>query len=177
MRILLLIVIFMSFDVLSFAQCEEMLENFSDESFGDPILNGTPVSIPEIKLSVAKRDTSEIIPLKEVRLRYVWKHYLVQYKTLKDGWRNSFDIITCRTNDEGVVFFPEYTLVPRGWYDGSKLGKKLPKFLEIELSVENHHFWITKNQIKKIQDKKVKKPIDLKGPSGYVGPIIIEIIP
>jgi len=180
MRILLLIALmfFLSSSTVSlFAQCEGILENFSHESFGEPVLKGTAVLIPEINLKITKRETSELISLQTIRLRYVWEHYLVQYKTLKDGWRNSYDIIACKTNADGMVHFPEYNLVPRGWYDGPELGKRLPRFLEIELSIENHHFWITKDQIKKIRDKKVKKPIELKRPDKYVPPIKVEIIP
>ena len=176
--LLIMFIVFQHFFTLSlFAQCEEMLENFSHEFWGEPVLTGAPILIPKIKFKITRRDTSEIVPLQTVRLRYVWEHFIVQYKTLTDGWRNSYDIIACTTNTDGEVLFPEYNLVPRGWYNGTKLGKRLPKFLELELSVENYHFWITKNQIKTIRDKKNKKPIDLKRHDGYIPPIKVEIIP
>jgi hypothetical protein len=147
--------------------------NFSHETFGDPVLRGAPVLIPEIKLKATMRETTEIIPFEGVILRYVWKHYFLEYRK----WYSAYDFITCTTNADGEVGFPEYSLVPRGWNDDSKFGKNPPEFFEIELSVKGYHFWITKDQIKKIRDKKVKKPIELKRPDGYVGPIKVEIIP
>ena len=80
------------------------------------------------------------------------------------------------------MHFPEYNFVPRGWYDGPKIrsilqGKILPKFIEIEVGAVDNRFWISKDQIKKIRDNKVKNPIVLKGPNGFVGPIKVEIIP
>jgi len=166
-----------------FAQCEEMRKSVQYEDFGTPILEGKPTLIPEIKLKITERNTGEIIPLQEVRLFYIWRHFLVSSKYNTDGkWTETADLILCTTNNNGIVSFPEYNFVPRAWYDGPKiqtlfLGKILPTFIKIEVAVENFHFEITKNHIKKIRDKKIKKPIILKGPNGFVGPIKVEIIP
>ena len=186
MRKLLLVVatlFFNSSTVSLFAQCEEIRKSVQYEEFGEPALEGKPTLIPEIKLKITRRDTGEILSLNEVRLFYIWKHFLVSSKFNTDGrWTETADIIVCTTNTDGVVHFPEYNFVPRGWYDGPKIrgifgGKSLPIFLEIEVAAANYHFGITKNDIKKIRDNKVKNPIVLKGPSGFVGPIKVEIIP
>jgi len=167
-----------------FAQCEEMRKSVQYEDFGAPILEGKPTLIPEIKLKITGRDTGEIIPLQEVRLFYIWRHFLVSSKYNTDGkWTETADLILCTTNNNGIVSFPEYNFVPRAWYDGPKiqtlfLGKNLPAFHELELSVGDWHYSITKNQIKKIRDKKVKEPIELKNNvrKEFFSPIV-EIIP
>jgi len=187
MRILLLIAITFFFNALSlFAQCEEMKKNFGRESLGEPVLEGVPTLIPEIKFKVTKRDTTEIMPLQEVVLRYVWKFFDATYRrnNLKGWSTDAYDAIRCTANAEGIVHFPEYNLVPRAWYDGPKIqtifrGKSLPSFHELELSVENWHYLITKDQIKKIRNNKIKEPVELRNCSSktFVPPIKVEIIP
>ena len=181
MRALLLtaLIFFLNLSTLDlFAQCEEMDKNFSHERLGEPVLTGTPVLIPEVKLRVTSRTTSEIMPLQAVRLRYVWRHFVAPYRKYPNGgWNNAYDVILCKTDDDGVVRFPEYNLIPRGWYDGPKLGRNAPKFSDLQLSVENYALWITQKQVKQIRDKKINKPIELKRPDGYVSPIKVEIIP
>lgn len=189
MRISLLITftLFLNFCTVSlFGQCNEIEKSFPyKEGLGEPVLTGTPVLFPEIKLRVTKRDTSDILPIQEVIMRYVWRHFLVSPKfNINGSWSESYDVIRCTTNDNGVVFFPEYNFVPRAWYDGSKIqsilrGKNLPRFHELELSVENWHYLISKDQIKKIFDNKVKEPIELKnyGNKKFFPPIKVEIIP
>jgi len=181
MRVSLLtaLIFFLNFSTVNlFAQCGEMHKNSSREHFGEPVLTGTQALIPEIKLRVTSRTTSEIMSLQTVRLRYVWKHFVAPYRKYPDGgWNSAYDIILCKTDKNGIVQFAEYNLIPRGWYDGPKLGRNIPKFLNLELSVENHHLWITEKQIKQIRDKKIKRPIELKDPGGYVAPIKVEIIP
>jgi len=162
-----------------FAQCEEMEKNVQREKLGEPVLKGKPTLIPEIKLKVTKRDTSEIMPLQEVRLFYIWKYVIEHYG---GQWTEGSDLIDCTTNTDGIVRFPEYNFIPRGWYDGPKIkgmlwGKNLPALEYLVVRFGNHDFIIPKSDIKKICNKKVKKPINLKGPSGYVGPIKIEIVP
>ena len=188
MRIPLLIVFafFLSSSTTGlFAKCEEIAKNFPWDDLGEPVLKGVPVLFPEIKLKVTKRDTSEIMPLQEVSLRYVWRHFLVSTKyDIYGKLRDAFDITLCTTNADGTVSFPEYNLVPKAWYDGPKiqtlfLGKNIPRFLELELSVENWHYLITKDQIKKIRNNKIKEPVELRNYSSktFVPPIKVEIIP
>ena len=187
MRISLLIVLmlFFSSNITGlFAQCEEMVKNFS-YNLGEPILEGSSVLFPEIKLKITKRDTSEIISLQKVILRYTWRHFIVSSKYNTDGtWTESADIGVCTTNTDGIVSFPEYNLVPKAWYDGPKiqtlfLGKNMPRFLELELSVENWHYLITKEQIKKIRNNKIKEPVELRnyGSKKFFPPVKVEIIP
>ena len=173
------LIIVLNFSTLNlFAQCEEMLENFSHEYFGEHVLTGTSVLIPEVKLRVTSRTTSEIMPLQVVRLRYMWKHVEAPSGKYPRGvWDEAYDVIACKTDENGIVKFTEYNVIPKGWYDSPKLGRNVPKFLNLELSVENHHLWITEKQVKQIRNKKIKKPIELKDPSGYVAPIKVEIIP
>ena len=186
MRILLMIAVILflnSSTVNLFAQCEEIRKNVHYKDLGEPVLEGKPTLIPEIKLKITKRNTGEILPSEEVYLFYKWEHFLVSHKYNTDGvLTDSSDVIVCTTNFDGIVYFPEYNLIPIGWYDGPKIrsllrGKRLPKFLEIEIFAANYHFGITKSQLKMIRDNKVKKPIVLKGPSGFVGQIKVEIIP
>ena len=187
MRISLLIFIMflLSFDVANlFAQCEEMRKSVNDEDFGDPVLEGKPTLIPEIKLKITKQDTGEIVPLQDVRLFYIWRHFLVSSKYNTDGrWTETADLIVCTTSNDGIVRFPEYNFVPRAWYDGPKIqtlfsGKNLPAFHRLELGVGDWHYLITKDQIKKIRDKKIKEPIELKNNvRKEFFPPIVEIIP
>ena len=188
MRISLLIVftLFSSSSVVSlFAQCEEMRKSVQYEDFGEPILTGPPALFPEIKLKITRNDTGEIMPLQEVRLFYKWRHFVVSPKYNTDGkWTETADLIRCITSAEGIVNFPEYNFVPRAWYDGPKIqsilrGKNVPRFHELELSVENWHYLITKDQIKKIRDGKIKESIELKNydKSKYPRPVKVEIIP
>jgi len=172
-------IIVLNFSTLNlFAQCEEVLEDFSYERLGEHVLTGTPVLIPEVKLRVTRRTTSETMPSQTVNLRYIWKHVEAPSGKYPRGvWDKAYDVIACKTDENGIVRFAEYNVIPKGWYDSPKLGRNVPKFLNLELSVENHHLWITEKQIKQIRDKKIKKPIELKNPSGYVAPIKIEIIP
>ena len=186
MRIPLLIVftLFLSSSTTGlFSQCEEMLKKISYTGGGEePVLEGIPVLIPEIKLKVTKRDTSEIMSLKEVYIFYTWKHFLEEGRYGK--WHESADVARCTTNAEGIVRFPEYNLVPKAWYDGPKiqtlfLGKNLPKFQEIELHVKNWSYLITKDQIKKIRNNKIKEPVELRSYSNkkFIPPVKVEIIP
>ena len=182
MKILLLIVFTIlgsSNTICLFAQCGEMRKNPTFPTrLGDHSVEGTSVLFPEIKLKVTSRDTGEILPLQEMYLFYIWEHFLVSSEYNMTGeWTESSDAIVCTTNGDGIVHFPEYNFVPRGWYDGPKLGKKLPKFLEVVAAVKNYHFLIKKDQLKKIRDNKIKEPIVLKSPSGNERPIKVEIIP
>ena len=146
-----------------FAQCGEMYENFSHERLGEHVLTGKSILIPEVKLRVTNRATSEIMPLQVVRLRYVWKHVAAPYGKYPRGvWNEAYDVIACKTDENGIVRFAEYNVIPKGWYNSPKLGRNVPKFLDLELSVENHHLWITEKQVKQIRDKKIKKSIELK---------------
>ena len=168
-----------------FAQCKEIEKNFSDESYGEPVLEGVPILFPDIKLKITKRNTSEIMPLQEVILHYAWRHFFVSPKhDIYGKWTESQDVIECATNTDGIVRFPEYNLVPRAWYDGHKiqtlfLGKNLPRFHEIIISVENWSYLITKDQIKKIRNNKIKEPVELRSYSSktFVPPVKVEIIP
>jgi len=187
MRILLLItfIFWGNYSTLSlFAQCEEMRKSVQYEDFGEPILEGKQILIPEIRFKITSSDTGEIIPLQEVRLFYIWRHFLVSSKYNTDGkWTETADLILCTTSNDGIVSFPEYNFVPRAWYDGPKIqtlffGKNLPAFHEIELSVGDWHYSITKDQIKKIRNKNVKEPIELKNNvRKEFFPPIVEIIP
>ena len=180
MPVLIVFALFLNFNTASlFAKCEEMEKNVHLEKLGKPILEGKPTLIPEIKLKVTKRDTSEIMPLQEVRLFYIWKHGVEHYG---GQWNSASDLIDCTTNTDGIVYFPEYNFIPRGWYDGPKIkgllwGKNLPALDYLEVRVENRTHFINKDQIKMIRDNKIKEPLELKRPDGYFGPIKIEIIP
>lgn len=161
-----------------FAQCDEMKENFSHENWGEPVLRGSPVLIPEITLRITKRDSSAGLAGAKVYLRYIWEHFILPYKDSPRGeWKSAYDVIICTANKDGMVQFPEYNFVPRGWYKGPETNKRVPRFIDLELSVEMDHFWITQKQIKEIRDKKQKRPIELKRPDGFVPPIKVEIIP
>ena len=162
-----------------FAQCEEMEKNVQREKLGEPVLEGKPTLIPEIKLKVTKRDTSEIMPLQMVRLFYAWKHFEDHHG---GQWDETYDLIDCTTDTDGIVYFTEYNFVPRGWYDGPKIkgllwGKNLPALDYLEVRVENTSHFITKDQIKMIRDNKIIQPIELKLPGGYVAPVKVEIVP
>jgi len=183
MPLLIVLTFFLSSSTVNLlAQCEEILKKNSYGGFGEPVLEGIPVLIPEIKLKVTKRDTSEIMSLQKVYLFYTWRHFIEDGRYVRG--HESADVVRCATNAGGIVRFPEYNLVPKAWYDGPKiqtlfLGKNLPSFHELELHVENWSYLITKDQIKKIRNNKIKEPVELRNYSSkkFVPPVKVEIIP
>jgi hypothetical protein len=162
---------------LLFSQCSEISKNFSHERLGEPILWGKPYWVPQIRLRVTDRSTSKGLREAKVIMRYMWKHFRLPYFELENGkWDQAYDVITCMTDDKGIVQFPEYNVLPRGWYAGDKLRSRFPEFVELEVSYEMDHFWISKKQLNKIRES-LKNQIELKRPDGFVPPIKMEIVP
>ena len=161
-----------------FSQCGEMKKNFSHESLGEPTLLGEPDLVPTIRLRVTERATLKAVGGAKIYMRYVWRHFRLPYYEYQDGkWDKAYDVISCTTNNEGIVQFPEYNVVPRGWYNGDKLRNRLPEFLEIQVSYETYTFTLATNQLIKIREKSIRGPIELKRPDKFVPPIKIELVP
>jgi len=160
------------------SQCGEMKKHFSHQHLGEPTIWGDPYLVPEIRLKVTERSTSKPIGAAKIYMHYLWKHFRLPYYEIQDGiWDKAHDVITCMTNESGIVQFPKYSVVPRGWYNGDRLRNRLPEFLEIEVKYKNNAYRITKNQLKKIHKKSIKRPIELKRPYKFKPEIKMELIP
>lgn len=156
--------------------CGKMIKAFDFIDWGDPVITGQPIEIPTLKLRVTDNKTGEAVPRKEVIIRYVWSWYRYPYPEHRFGvWSNSFDVIHYLTDEDGYFLLPAYKLVPRGWYKGKYLFGRKPKFRDIELSVENLHFWMTRKQIEKTKKLKTTKSIFLSRHTSFQGPFRIEV--
>jgi hypothetical protein len=135
-----------------------------------PVVEGTPYTIPTIQIKAVDRTGhNEPIIDEKTTMRYNWKWYDDSEKS----WVESTDSISCYTNENGLVQFLEYTLIPKGWSEVPN--RYLPEFKDIEISVGMWHFWITRNQIEKVRKKELKKPLELKRKDGFIPPIKVEV--
>ena len=174
---IVILIYYQSLSLLYSQICQEMKKNYLLEYLGEPVIWGSPILIPQITLRVTERSSSKVITGTKVYLRYMWKEFRLQDNgDTKGRWANAYDIIICTTNEAGIAQFPEYNFIPRGWYDGPKLHNRLPEFTNIEITVEDCDYWITKKQIKKVRDKKLDKQIELKRPDGFVPRIKVDIL-
>lgn len=160
--------------------CGNVIRNFNSPQKGDPVITGAAFTIPSLKLRVTDSKTGKPVSRKEVVVRYVWRWFEYPYPDHAFGvWSDAYDLIECSTDDDGYFLLPEYKLVPRGWYQGQYLLGRKPKFKDLELSVENHHLWMTQKQIEnsKKGTKRNNKPVFLSRPDKFVGPFRIEVLP
>jgi hypothetical protein len=154
-----------------------VIRNFNCSKKGDPVITGEAFIIPSLKFRVTDSKTGKPVSKKQVVVRYVWRWFQYPYPDHPLGaWLDAYDLIECSTDEAGYLVLPEYKLVPRGWYSGKHLLGRKPKFKELELSLENHHLWMTLRQLDETKKmKEGKKPVVLSRPDKFEGPFRIEV--
>ncbi len=131
-----------------------------------PVLFGKPYIVPALPIFLTKLHTHELLVGAKVRVLYVWQWLEYPYPEHSNGaWSESHEIVDGASNKNGVVRFPEYKLIPRGW---NKIPPKNltnlfiegePRFDHLEvrvsgLGVYDYSFSLSKKEVDKISSRK-----------------------
>jgi hypothetical protein len=158
-------------------QCCCLIEDFGFKDPGPPAVVGEKVLVPKLRLTVLSSKTSHSQPGKQVILRYTWNWFEYPYPEHPLGvWSDAYDVLSCKTDNDGSVIVPSRSVLPRGWYAGWRSFGRKPSFKYIELSVENFHYWIPKEQLSQIhKDKWNSKIFTASRPDKFVGDFRVEV--
>ncbi len=124
-----------------------------------PVVYGEPYIVPKLRLRITDERTGVPIARREVIVRYVWRWFEYPYQEHPLGvWSDAYELVRCRTNEDGVIEVPEFKVVPRGWYKGKLLMGRRPEFTHLDVSVhlEKHisHRGITKGKLERYEGSK-----------------------
>jgi len=131
---------------------------------GPAILFSDPVVVPAFQLRFVDEESGKpIVPLK-ITISYSWKWLQYPYPEHSWGaWSVASDIVECfEPNTE--ISVPEFTVNPRGWYDGKYTKfpfSKKPSFtgIHIAFNIANNNYFpyaeISPKEVKKLKDKTV----------------------